>query len=105
MIFNISFPPAPIQLEKVMMPQMPQASIAVAPTTPTPPTPTPFIATAPTESITGVADEYDPFKPNEYDDVVKKMKKEREREMERERRREERKERERDRDRDRDNNR
>lgn len=93
------------KLEKVMMPQMPQASIAVAPTTPTPPTPTPFIATAPTESITGVADEYDPFKPNEYDDVVKKMKKEREREMERERRREERKERERDRDRDRDNNR
>jgi len=97
------------KLEKVIMPQ---ASIAVAPATPAPimPMPTPFIATAPTESITGVADEYDPFKPNEYDDVVKTTyKKEKEREQERLRKREERKDREtdrdRDRDRDRDNNR
>jgi len=85
------------KLEKVTMPQ---ASVAVAPSTPS--LPTPFISSDPAQSITGVADEYDPFKPNEYDDVVKKMKKDRERERRREERREREKDRERERERRRD---
>ena len=95
------------QLEKVAPPVIqPQASIAVSPVTPGqpsalsgPPPPQPFALTEPSmPSITGVADEYDPFRPNEYDDVVKKMKAEKEKERDKERRRDDRRDRDRGRD-------
>lgn len=74
----------------------PQASIAVAPVTPA--APSPFTMSEPTPSITGVADEYNPFCPNEYDDVVKKMRDNKEKEREKDRRREDRRDRDRARD-------
>ncbi|XP_059167700.1 splicing factor 45-like [Physella acuta] len=87
------------KLERVNPPPIqPQASIAVAPITPS--STSPFIQMEPTPSITGVADEYDPFRPNEYDEVVKRMKEDKEKEREKDRRREDRRDRqERERDR------
>ncbi|KAK0051914.1 splicing factor 45 [Biomphalaria pfeifferi] len=82
------------KLERVNPPPIqPQASIAVAPITPS--AISPFIPMEPTPSITGVADEYDPLRPNEYDEVVKKMKDEKDKDKEREkdRRREDRRDR------------
>lgn len=88
-----------MKLERVNPPPIqPQASIAVAPITPS--STSPFIQMEPTPSITGVADEYDPFRPNEYDEVVKRMKEDKEKEREKDRRREDRRDRqERERDR------
>ncbi|CAL1527159.1 unnamed protein product [Lymnaea stagnalis] len=111
-------PDAPMQfnmqtgkLERVSLPPIqPQASIAVAPITPS--STSPFIPMEPTPSITGVADEYDPFRPNEYDEVVKKIKDDKEKERDKDRRRDDRRDRqerdrreERDRERDRDRDR
>ncbi|CAG5129306.1 unnamed protein product [Candidula unifasciata] len=96
------------KLERAFPPSIqPQASIAVAPITPS--IPSTFIASDPIPSFTGVADEYDPLRPNEYDDVVKKIKDDKEKEREKDRRKEERRDRdrkdERDRDRDRERDR
>ncbi|KAL3853330.1 hypothetical protein ACJMK2_016878 [Sinanodonta woodiana] len=66
----------------------------------------PFIASEPVPSFTGVADEYDPLRPNDYEDFVKKRKEQRLREREEEdRKRDERRYRNRDYDRDRERDR
>uniref|UniRef100_A0A0B6ZRA9 Splicing factor 45 n=3 Tax=Arion vulgaris TaxID=1028688 RepID=A0A0B6ZRA9_9EUPU len=111
-------PDAPLQfnmqtgkLERATLTSIqPQASIAIAPITPS--IPSVLIASDPIPSFTGVADEYDPLRPNEYDDVVKRLKDEKEKEREKDRRKEDRRDRERrdverrdDRDRDRDRDR
>ncbi|XP_067684085.1 splicing factor 45-like [Haliotis asinina] len=79
------------------------------PSTPPVSSTAPFIASDPVPSITGVQDEYDPFRPNEYEDIVKKRREAKQKEREEEKRREaeegrssrRRPERERERDRDR----
>ncbi|KAL5013489.1 hypothetical protein ScPMuIL_007759 [Solemya velum] len=40
----------------------------------------PFIATEPVPSFTGVVDEYEPLRPNEYDDIMKKRREQRQKE-------------------------
>lgn len=42
----------------------------------------PFIPSEPVPSLTGVADEYDPLRPNDYEDFVKKRKEQRHKERE-----------------------
>lgn len=44
----------------------------------------PFIASEPVPSLTGVADEYDPLRPNEYEEIVKKRREQRQKEREEE---------------------
>ena len=52
---------------------------------------TPFIASeAPSASLLGVSDEYDPLRPNDYEDFVKKRKEQKKREEEEKRREKER---------------
>ena len=52
---------------------------------------TPFIASeAPAVSLLGVSDEYDPLRPNDYEDFVKKRKEQKKREEEEKRREKER---------------
>ena len=48
----------------------------------------PFIAADPVPSFTGVVDEYDPLRPNDYEDFVKKRKEQRQKERDEERKRE-----------------
>ncbi|KAK3104085.1 hypothetical protein FSP39_024317 [Pinctada imbricata] len=48
----------------------------------------PFIAADPVPSFTGVIDEYDPLRPNDYEDFVKKRKEQRQKERDDERKRE-----------------
>ncbi|XP_041350438.1 splicing factor 45-like [Gigantopelta aegis] len=70
---------------------------------PTTVTGSPFVPSPVIPSITGVVDEYDPFRPNEYDDLVKKKKEQKQRDREEDRKRDEelRNARRKDRDRDR----
>lgn len=42
----------------------------------------PFIPADPVPSLTGVADEYEPLRPNDYEDFVKKRKEQRQKERE-----------------------
>ncbi|GAB1600698.1 splicing factor 45-like [Argonauta hians] len=44
----------------------------------------PFIASEPVPSLTGVTDEYDPLRPNEYEEIVKKRREQRQKEREEE---------------------
>lgn len=48
----------------------------------------PFIASEPPTSFPGITDEYDPLRPNDYEDVVARRKEQRQREREEERRKE-----------------
>lgn len=61
------------KIERVSAPALPLAAVGVAP----------FIASDAIPSFTGVADEYNPLVPNEYDDLVKKKKEEKERDRKR----------------------
>ena len=57
-----------------------------------PPSPgggSPFVPSPVVPSITGVVDEYDPFRPNEYDDLVKKKKEQKQKDREEDRKRDE----------------
>lgn len=44
----------------------------------------PFIASEPIPSLTGVADEYEPLRPNEYEEIVKKRREQRQKERDEE---------------------